>query len=280
MEASCLNTLFSNRSMSHLAEVGTCEAFQEAVARFVPNAEALSNGEALARVYSFMKHYYRNEYVYKSLLLKKIVYGRHSPKTTSALCELPVGDSIADFVLINGKACVYEIKTNLDNFSRLERQIRDYYRAFRYVSVVCSEQTAKNVSSLIENSPVGLTILTKRLTLRTVKESSCFDGLLEPEIQFDLLRKAERERVLVQCGEELPNTTPVRYYGACLKEFVQLDSADRIMAFERVLKERGNTINQAALSLYPEEFKLVAYNHGASFEQAEKLRAFLHSHYR
>lgn len=280
MEASCLNTLFSNRSMSDLAEKGTCEAFQEAVARFVPNAKLLSNGEALACVFSFMKYHYRNEYVYKSLLLKKTVYGRYSPRTTSALCELPVADSIADFVLINSKACVYEIKTDLDNLSRLKMQIQDYYRAFRYVSVVCSEQTAKGVFRLIENFPVGLTILTDRLTLKTIREPACFDGTLEPGTQFDLLRKAERESVLSQCGEELPNTTPVRYYEACLRKFMQIDPTKRITVFEKVLKERGSSINQGALSLYPEEFKLVAYNHGASFEQAERLREFTQSHYR
>ena len=66
--------------------------------------------------------------------------------TTTALTEIPIAKSKADFVLINGKAVVYEIKTELDNFDRLENQINDYYKAFDHVAVV----TCKRKSSGIE----------------------------------------------------------------------------------------------------------------------------------
>ena len=65
--------------------------------------------------------------------------GIHSPRTTPALTEVPIGSSKADFILINGKAVVYEIKTALDNFDRLDGQIEDYYKAFSRTVVVTSE---------------------------------------------------------------------------------------------------------------------------------------------
>lgn len=260
--------------MERLADEGDCEAFREAKMRFAGPVDGLANGEILANIFNFMLRDYRNEYVYKSLMLKKIVYGRHSPKTTSALCELPVGESIADFVLINGKAHVYEVKTDLDNLSRLENQLEDYYRAFRYVSVVCSEKTQGAVARFLEDSPVGLMVLTNRLTFKTIKEPRCEKGKIDSRIQFDILRKHEREDAIVQCGGCLPNATPVRYYSACLDAFEQLDVEQRIAAFELLLKKRRNTVDQFALNLYPEEFKLVAYNHGPSVQQGIKLREF------
>lgn len=263
--------------MDRLSNEGSCEAFHEAATRFVGCVSGLSKGEVLRRIFSFMKKDYRNEYVYKSLLLKKIVYGRHSPRTTSAICELPVRDSIADFVLINGKACAYEIKTDLDNLHRLPTQIADYYRAFRYVSVVCSEDMSANALELLKELPVGVMVLTDRLTFRTLVEPRCWTRDIDPFVQFDLLRKRERERVLRLCGIELPNTTQVEYYSACLERFEKLDACYRQDAFERTLKERGAKVNQAALALYPEEFRLVAYNHGASVDQAVKLNEFAQS---
>lgn len=40
-----------------------------------------------------------------------------------ALTELPIGDSKADFIMINGRGVVYEIKTDLDNLNRLNSQL-------------------------------------------------------------------------------------------------------------------------------------------------------------
>nr|WP_270211591.1 sce7726 family protein [Streptococcus anginosus] len=62
--------------------------------------------------------------------MNKRLLGMHSINTTTALTEIPVGRAKPDFILINGKAVVYEIKTELDNFDRLENQINEYYKAF------------------------------------------------------------------------------------------------------------------------------------------------------
>ena len=98
--------------------------------------------------YSCLLYTSRNEYYYKNTLLNKLLLGIHSVNTTTALTEIPIAKSKADFVLINGKAVVYEIKTELDNFDRLENQINDYYTAFDHVAVVtCKEniQVLKDV---------------------------------------------------------------------------------------------------------------------------------------
>ena len=89
-------------------------------------------------LYNQLLRQYRNEYVYKNTLFNKLVLGIHSLKTTSAIVELPIVDSIADFILFNGKAVVYEIKTELDSLERLEGQLANYYKAFDIVNV-CQE---------------------------------------------------------------------------------------------------------------------------------------------
>ncbi|MDU1336325.1 MAG: hypothetical protein E6945_05785, partial [Veillonella sp.] len=49
-------------------------------------------------LYKQLLRKYRNEYVYKNTLFNKLVLGIHSLNTTSAIVELPIVDSIADFI--------------------------------------------------------------------------------------------------------------------------------------------------------------------------------------
>ncbi|MBC8060944.1 MAG: sce7726 family protein, partial [Clostridiaceae bacterium] len=51
----------------------------------------------------------------------------------------------ADFILINGSAVVYEIKTELDTLDRLDSQIENYYKAFTKVCVITSESNYNKV---------------------------------------------------------------------------------------------------------------------------------------
>ena len=73
-------------------------------------------------------------------------------------------------MLINGKAVVYEIKTELDNLDRLECQIMDYYKAFNHVAVLTYEKNLKNVENIINNLnlPVGLYVLRRTGKIGTV----------------------------------------------------------------------------------------------------------------
>ena len=50
---------------------------------------------------------------------------------------------------------VYEIKTDLDTFDRLETQIRDYFKAFNHVCVVTSEHQFSHACELLKNTNVG-----------------------------------------------------------------------------------------------------------------------------
>lgn len=113
--------------------------YRAVVQRFIDDPENRDNGKLISEIYHFMSKSYRNEYFYQNTLLNKLLLGRHSLNTTIALTQIPISKSKADFILINGKAIVYEIKTELDTFERLETQLRDYYKAFDHVCVVTSE---------------------------------------------------------------------------------------------------------------------------------------------
>ena len=76
----------------------------------------------------------------------------------TAIVELPVSGSIADFIIVNESATVYEIKTALDNFERLDSQISDYSRAFAKVCVVIPAEKLERLLQKIDNPKIGIVI--------------------------------------------------------------------------------------------------------------------------
>ncbi|WP_235427243.1 sce7726 family protein [Cohnella kolymensis] len=165
-----LNRIFTKSTFTDWIKNHKDSDLNESIRKYLSNSPIL-NKDVISQIYKTMLKSHRNEYIYKNTLLNKLLLGRHSIKSTIALTEIPIEKSKADFILINGKAVVYEIKTELDNFDRLIGQLKDYYKAFDYVCVITSESNYKNVLTLLQNTDVGLCTLTRRNTISTKKRT-------------------------------------------------------------------------------------------------------------
>ena len=202
--------------------------------------------------------------------------GIHSPKTTTALTEVPVAKSKADFILINGKAVVYEIKTELDNFERLETQINDYYKAFNYVSVVTAEVNSHAIEKILSDTPVGVYLLTNRNTISQRKKPVEYNASLEFNTMFKILRKSEYESILLTYYGYLPNVSQFKYYSECKKMFGEVDILDAYRLFITELKKR-NRIDIDLYAKVPYELKFLMYFCDLKKAQYNKLENFLDS---
>ena len=145
-----INNFFSQKTFRQCFEKKDDTVYKEVIKRYISDADGKDNAKLISEIYTVLKKGYRNEYYYKNTLLNKLLLGVHSVNTTTALTEIPISNSKADFVLINGKAVVYEIKTELDNLERVENQINDYYKAFDHVAVVTCMDNVKALQSKIE----------------------------------------------------------------------------------------------------------------------------------
>ena len=105
-----LNRFFTRNTFKQVIDDGESPAYIAAMRRYIVEPTRKTNKECISEIYQYLKKEYQNEYYYKNTLLNKLLLGVHSPHTTTALTEVPVGNSKADFILINGKAVVYEIK--------------------------------------------------------------------------------------------------------------------------------------------------------------------------
>ncbi|SCI39701.1 sce7726 family protein [Intestinibacter bartlettii] len=273
-----LNRFFSKNNFKELLNNNTSKIYSYLVKDILNNAESRPNSLVITDIYKFMNKNHRNEYYYKNTLLNKLLLGRHSLNTTTALTELPIGKSKADFVLINGKGVVYEIKTELDTFNRLESQINDYYKAFNHVCVITCESNKDKIKHFLNNSNVGICILNKNNKISTIREPIECNDFLNHETIFKILRKKEYEDIILKYYNELPNTTQFKYYDECFNLFKQIDIDIMYGEILKILKKRANVESKYFKSV-PYELKFLVYFSQYKNKDYLKLNTFLNNNF-
>lgn len=264
-----LSRIFTQNTFRELLENQVDEVYCSSVKRYLDNPETKSNHDLINEIYSIMSDQYRYEYFYKNTILNKLLLGRHSIKTTTALTEIPISKSKADFVLINGKAVVYEIKTELDNFERLDNQIIDYFKAFSRVCVVTGESNYETVLKKLKDSPVGICLLTDKNRLSTKKEAIEDKSKLDLNVMFKILRKSEYESIIQDYYGKLPHVTQFNHFNTCRELFCLIDTEIAYKLYLNELKKR-NKIDIIEYKNVPYELKFLIYF--SKFKKADYLR--------
>lgn len=275
-----LNRIFTRNMLRHFMDGKTDNVYATVVKRYICNPNQKKNRQLISEIYCELKNNYRNEYFYKNTLLNKLLLGVHSINTTTALTEVPIAKSKADFVLINGKAVVYEIKTELDNLERLSSQIDDYYKAFDHVAVVTFEKNLLQLQKVLDSidKPVGIYVLRKNGKLGTIHKPQRYIEDLNKEIIFKLLRKNEYENIITHYYGYLPEVTQFKYYTACKQLFLEIPLEESYLYVLKNLKKRMQLEKQEFVKV-PYELKFLAYFMELKYEDYQKLEFFLEQQY-
>jgi hypothetical protein len=112
------------------------------------------------------------------------------PGKIIALNEFNIANSVADFLLLNGSAHLYEIKTEYDDFDKLDKQIADYQKFADTVSIVTSPKNSYKLLEKYTGTSVGVIEL-KNKSLKTLKAASINASHLDHETIFKTLHKKE-----------------------------------------------------------------------------------------
>ena len=236
MNYEVLNSVFSKKTFISSAEGDNCFLF-DCLSLF-KLGDVATIQDAYDRFFSILSKKYRNEYFYKTKIFEKLIISKHKLLSTKIITELNVGNSIADFVTINGKMIMYEIKTELDTLDRLENQIKDYYRVTPYVVLVVSDCHLKNIQRFVDNYPVGVYYLSKRGSVKTLREPTPCFNYLNPSTMFRLLRKKEYESIILKELKSLPSCDSFSYYSQCEQLFKKLNSIVIYKYLIKSFKER------------------------------------------
>ena len=225
-------------------------------------------------VYDALATNYRNEYIYKNFIVNKILLGKYSLNTTTAINEFRVGKSIADLVLLNGTSQVFEIKTELDNPDRVINQIKDYQKVFKETYLVTHNSLKKKYSRII-NAEIGLIVLTDNNTLTTIREArenTKFDNLSI----MKGLRKVEFSNIVSKYYGELPKVSDFKFFKTCKDLILKIPSNDlhNLMMIE--LKKRNVREKQLLSSnKIPMELKHICLCLDFSEKEYSKLNTIL-----
>lgn len=230
--------------------------------------------EELQKNYNILDKKYRNEYFFKNTLFNKYVLGKYSLNTTTALSEIAIGKSKADFAIINHqRGIVYEIKTALDKLDRLIYQLDDYYRVFSEVYVVTSEKHFYPVYKFVKDfkPTVGIIVLTDRVNLSVRKQAITDDNSLNHESLFKLLRKKEYEEILYYKFGTLPNVKQVQYFKVCLSWFKKLNIKECQGLVFNQLRRRIKIENVDLFLRLPMQIRWLVYTSNLTYTELDKL---------
>lgn len=200
-----------------------------------------SLGEAFEAAYGVLQREYRCEYVYKNEIISRAPAGAHT------MTGLRVFLSIADVTVAgpNG-AAAYEIKTDLDSFTRLELQLMSYSRCFEHVNVVTSPAKAMRA---VETTPphIGVLTMDDEHALTVAREAAGGLGRLELASLFPILRKDELHTILqAHCGYTAPERPTVDEYHTRYELFMALPMETAYPAFVAALQGRDRRSREAA----------------------------------
>lgn len=214
-------------------------------------------GEFFEGLYKFLSMNYRCEYIYKNTLANQLLLDRHTPDISTLITEFRADDCKADVVILNGTSSVYEIKTELDSFGRLSRQLKAYRKVFDRIYVVTHESQIVKAERATDEQ-IGLIYLTEDNTFTTVREALSNRNNIDPQAVFSCLRQNEyRELILQQYGyvPDVPNT---RIYRECRDLAIQLNPSVMHNAMVEILKRRSSVVKaQTALLKVPYSLRLL-----------------------
>lgn len=163
--------------------------------------------------------------------------------------EINVNNSRADFVAINGHSTSFEIKSGLDNLSKLPKQIQDYSRVFDYNCLVTDALHLEKAKELLpDNWGIWLYQSGEHMVERKPKLNTAID----PEAQLQLLSKVELKRTF-------PNEHGL------IPEIIRSQSTDEINTlFKNTLKlryrERWKFLNTHQRTIFPIDFQFFFNN--------------------
>lgn len=174
--------------------------------------------------------YYPNELSVKSNFINQVLFKSNDHVT---IFELPIGSSRIDLCKLNGSSTAYEIKTDLDNLLRLNKQLNDYLQIFEKVFVICS----LNKLSDIEKQIIPICgIYTYSISIHGNYKFQLYRHAISSEYlnskkQLDILRKQE----LIKNFSVTPLTNRNDVTSLILQEY----SASQINEmFKQVIKRR------------------------------------------
>lgn len=240
IQATSVSRFFSSALLKELALKGRSPMF----ARLLDESGILSHvgktdtiDSVFDKAFGFLKQKaFRHEYAYKAAITHKVLLGTHSLSTASMINEFRVGNSKADVVILNGTGTVYEIKSERDSLSRLQKQIVSYREVFASVNVIVGENHLDEVLSSLPID-VGVMTLSGRYNISTIRVAIDDASRVKSSAIFDTITIKEAEMIMKEMGVDVPVVPNTLRYKTYSSSFETMDPEKTHRMMVKVLKK-------------------------------------------
>jgi hypothetical protein len=234
-------------------------------------------GNILKCLYLQLQNDYRNEYFYKNNLLNKYLLQKYSLATTTVFNEFKIGNSIADFVLLNGTSRIFEIKSDLDDLNKLKKQLDNYKQFADQVYIVTSSKYIDKILLNYLNTSVGVIEFTQNNTFKEHKKATDNSSFFNHLTIFKTLRKAEYISIINDYFGYIPNVPNTKIFRACFELVSKIEVTNfQKMAFNKLKHRKIKCPELLQSNKTPFELKHICYTLDFSEHEYNCLHMFLH----
>ena len=241
----------------------------------IKNQHYKNNADIIKKIYAHLSDDYPCEYIYKNTLFLDIIE-KYGLEDTVVLNELRVGASKADLTMLNGEIKIYEVKTALDDLSKLSKQLRDYQKIADKVYIVTSPKFLDKLSSQYKDSNIGICVLQNNERLKEEKAAKSNSSHFDFATIFKTLRKPEYLSLVQDFFGEVPDVPNTKIFRVCYDLLSQITIEEFQKKVLKKLKERE--IFQRTLLIskkVPEELKYICNSLDFNKEEYKKMFNFL-----
>ncbi len=232
-----LSQVFSPPMFQKIVREGDSTLFKKQTTKHLNLRPDITNLDIIKLLYRTLQKKYRCEYIYKNHLFIDIIK-EYGLKDTLTLNEFKIANSKADLVLLNGSVRVFEIKTELDDFTKLSKQLNDYQKFADKVFVVTDEKSAEKLHLEYASTNIGIIVLNAKNKLKTIKEASSNTSLFDFDTIFKILRKQEYLDLVADNFNLVPDVPNTQIFRTCYKLLAHIDIVEFQKQVMNKLKER------------------------------------------
>jgi len=224
-----LARFFSSGVLRELAKTGHSQIARNLVQNYNVLDEFDKNltvAEFYDAIFNRLVQEYRHEYIYKNAIAEKILLGKHSLNTAMMLTEFRADNCKADAVVLNGTSHVYEIKSEMDSFERIDRQIAAYKKIFDYITVITTEKLYETICNRV-SPEIGVMVLAEndyRFRVSNCRrEAKSNRKNVDPSVIFKSLHRKEYTKIIKEVlgvsFDGIPNT---KIHSVAMDYFVEI----------------------------------------------------------
>lgn len=229
-----------NRSAVHAVLQGDFEDINIKLKRYknqLPHSASQSYTKLYKYAYQLLEKHYQNEYVFKNAFLTHWLIKEIGQTDSVVFNEFNASQSIADLAMFNGTSRAFEIKTDLDSPSRLQKQIEDYKKAFNEVYLIIHESNYNTYRKY--KNEVGLIIFdpNKQNRFEFVKKP-IQNYNLDHSVLMQMLHTQEYKTIVKNYFDDLPQMNSFNQYEVCLNLIKQIPIEEFNALFLEQIKTR------------------------------------------